>query len=270
MRAESMFGFMSKRAVPGVDEISGTRWHRLARFGSSDGVITLSVDGSVASLTVPSTAAREIHSLVNRARRSLDLSADPSAIEEHLSRDRKLRPLVRRFRGTRIPLAWDPFETSVRAIVGQQVSVAAATTIMSRIAANFGERAVSDETLAHFPSPQRLAEADLSTVGLTKARAAALTSLAKNVADNPGLLDRGASLDEAVERLCAMRGIGPWTAQYIAMRAIGEPDAFPHSDLGLRKAAEKIGIAGDDLLACAEQWRPWRAYAAMILWESLA
>jgi 3-methyladenine DNA glycosylase/8-oxoguanine DNA glycosylase len=166
-------------------------------------------------------------------------------------------------------MAWEPFETAVRAIVGQQVSVAAATTIMGRIASAFGDP-TADGTFRYFPTPERLAKAELSGLGLPGARAAAINALASAASADPTLLTRGASLDESVRRLSALRGIGPWTAHYVAMRAIGEPDAFPAGDLGLIKAAEAIGIAKKDLDAAAEKWRPWRAYAAMILWESLS
>jgi AraC family transcriptional regulator of adaptative response / DNA-3-methyladenine glycosylase II len=236
---------------------------------------------------------------VGRVRRMFDLAADPVRIDAHLSRSPLLRPLVRRARGIRVPGAWDPFELVVRAIVGQQISVAAATTVMGRLVrlcgtpvtgeAAFGRspgapaRALRPEGAAVaaggpqwpaaaycFPRPEDLARADLREAGLTRARAETLRAAATAIADGTLVLDAAAGLDDFVERSSAIRGIGEWTAQYIAMRGLGEPDAFPDGDLGLRIAAgggERISSSA--LRDAAEPWRPWRAYAAMYLWESL-
>jgi AraC family transcriptional regulator of adaptative response / DNA-3-methyladenine glycosylase II len=224
------------------------RWDAIAKFhadrGTSFGDVTIEPSGdkhSCLSMTVPTSQARDIHDLVVRARRTFDLAADPIAIDEHLSKDKLLRPLLVKRPGPRVPGAWDPFEVAVRAIVGQQISVRAATTIMKRC----------------FPTFQ--------WSGMPQSRIDTI----KRLADNRAVLVRAASLDETIERLTAIRGIGPWTAHYIAMRALSEPDAFPHSDLGLRKAAGAIGIEPSKLLDHAERWRPWRAYAAIALWESL-
>ena len=175
-----------------------------------------------------------------RARRTFDLDADPIAIDSHLGKDRKLRPLLKARPGPRVPGAWDPLSVAIRGIVGQQISVQAATTIMRR-----GD----------------------SSYGMPQTRINAIRGFQDAVATDPTLLQRSASLDESIERLTALRGIGPWTAHYIAMRVLGETDAFPHSDLGLRKAAAALGIT--NLLDHAERWRPYRAYAAVALWESL-
>jgi AraC family transcriptional regulator of adaptative response / DNA-3-methyladenine glycosylase II len=224
------------------------RWDAIAKFhadrGTSFGDVTIEpvLDRhSCLSMTVPTSQARDIHDLVARARRTFDLAADPIAIDEHLSKDKLLRPLLAKRPGPRVPGAWDPFEVAVRAIVGQQISVRAATMIMKRC----------------FPTFQ--------WSGMPQSRIDTI----KRLADNRAVLVRAASLDETIERLTAIRGIGPWTAHYIAMRALSEPDAFPHSDLGLRKAAAAIGIEASKLLDHAERWRPWRAYAAIALWESL-
>ncbi len=266
MRIESVFGFLAKRAIPGVETITGTAWRRAARVGAWTGVVEISADGDVLTLSAPSAAARDIHHLVDRARRALDLAADPETIATHLAKDVRLRPLVKKFRGVRVPVAWDPFETAIRAVAGQQVSVAAATTIMGRIAATVGEEV--EPGFRMFPTPAQLRDAAIT--GMPASRAKTINALAAAVEDDPSLLARAATLEESVSRLCAIRGIGPWTAQYIAMRVIGEPDAFLHSDLGLIKAAEAIGIDRNDLTESAERWRPWRSYAAMILWESLS
>jgi AraC family transcriptional regulator of adaptative response / DNA-3-methyladenine glycosylase II len=201
--------------------------------------------------------------LVAGVRRLFDLDADPKAIDRHLARDERLRPLVRAHKGVRVPGALDPFELGVRAILGQQVSVARATALAGALVDQLGEpvRGVAPLGLTHeFPAAEVVAEADLSAIGLTSARIRALHGFAAAIADEELTLDRGTGLDETVRALCELPGIGPWTANYIAMRACGERDAFPASDLALKHEL------GPDPLAVAEPWRPWRAYAAMHIW----
>ncbi len=233
------------------------RWAAIAKFlgdrgDAFDGVqftrgeVTIEPNGGSALRMIVPTHSSDIDSLVVRARRTFDLDADPAAIDEHLRKDKLLRPLLKRRPGPRVPGAWEPLEVAVRAIVGQQISVRGATTIMKRC----------------FPT------SDWS--GMPKSRINAIRALEQAVADDPSILTRGASLEETIGRLTELKGIGPWTAHYIAMRVLGEPDAFPHSDLGLRKAAAAIGIDPAKLLDRAERWRPWRAYAAIALWESLS
>ncbi|MGH2807563.1 MAG: DNA-3-methyladenine glycosylase family protein, partial [Actinomycetota bacterium] len=170
--------------------------------------------------------------------------------------------------------SWDPFEVTVRAIVGQQISVTAATTIAGRLVETFGKpiEGYEDRGLTHlFPSAQTLADADLASLGMTTAQARAIGAVGRAVASGTLDLQSFTGLDDAVARLCELPGIGEWTAHYVAMRALGEPDAFPASDLGLRKGAALDGtpISAAALARMAEAWRPWRAYAAMHLWASL-
>ncbi len=217
--------------------------------------------------------------LVARARRMLDLEADPNAIADHLAHDRALAARVRRVPGMRIPGAWDPFELAVRAVLGQQVSVAAATTIAGRRVKAFGtprDRAANAGALTHaFPDAARLAEAAetrIGALGLTRARAATLAGLARAVADGTLVLDGARGLEASIDAMTALPGIGPWTAHYVALRGLLEPDAFPAGDLGLRKALAAKGaepISEAALLARAERWRPWRGYAAIHLWHGL-
>ena len=236
-RWNAIAGFLAARAIRSVESFDGDRYQR--------GRVTVEPNGSDA-LKLSSGENDD----VARARRMFDLDADPAAIGNHLSKDALLRPLLKLRPGPRVPGGWEPFEIAVRAIVGQQISVQRATAIMNRLFAGgrFDESALG---------------------GMPKARIEAIRSLARAAADDPSLLTRAATLEETVERLMALRGIGPWTAHYIAMRALRDPDAFPHSDLGLRKAAAAIGIEPAKLLARAERWRPYRAYAAIALWESL-
>jgi AraC family transcriptional regulator of adaptative response / DNA-3-methyladenine glycosylase II len=237
-RWSAIAAFLAARAISGVESFDGVRYERAG--------ISIEPNGSNA-LKMRGTRGQDV---VARARRMFDLDADPIAIDTHLSRDPLLRRLLKKRPGPRVPGAWEPFEIAVRAIVGQQISVQAATTIMNRL---FASGQFNDSALG----------------GMPKSRIEAIRTLARAAGDDPSLLRRGATLDESIERLTALKGVGPWTAHYIAMRALREPDAFPHTDLGLRKAAIAVGIDPDKLLARAERWRPWRAYAAITLWESL-
>jgi len=189
-----------------------------------------------------------------RVRKMFDVDAGIAAIEKTFRKDKTLGPLIRKYPGIRVPGTWDPFEMAIRAMVGQQISVAGATTIMARIASRHGV------------TPMSLMRARTNP-GMPQARWDAIRGLARAVARGAMTFTRGATLDESIASLTALPGIGPWTAHYIAMRALREPDAFPHSDLGVRKAA---GMISDrELLARAEAWRPYRAYATMLLWRSL-
>ena len=185
-----------------------------------------------------------------------DLDTDPRPIATHLAKSRLLKKVVGRHPGLRVPRCWDPFELAVRAMLGQQVTVKGASTLAGRLVERFGP-----------PAAEILAESDLAAIGLPKARAESMRGFARAVSDGRIRFDGTVSNQEMISRMCELVGIGPWTANYIAMRALGDPDAFPASDLGLLKAT---GASSPRRLeALAELWRPWRSYAAMYLWESL-
>jgi AraC family transcriptional regulator, regulatory protein of adaptative response / DNA-3-methyladenine glycosylase II len=268
----SIVAFLAARAIPGVEAVDGDLYRRsilvdgvaavLGIGPAGDDGLDVSVDGPT------STAAIE-----PRLRRWFDLDADVAAIDAHLGHDPVLAPLVAARPGLRVPGAWDPFELAVRAIVGQQVSVAGARTIAGRIVARAGDRLPipSGSVVALFPTPDQLAAADLSGIGMPGARARAIVGLASAGAADPGLLAPSDDLDEIARRLRALPGIGEWTAQYVALRGLKHPDAFPASDLGILRA-----LAGPDgrrptpaeALARAEAWRPYRAHAAQHLWSA--
>jgi AraC family transcriptional regulator of adaptative response / DNA-3-methyladenine glycosylase II len=198
------------------------------------------------------------------ARRVFDLAADPAEVVAGLGVDPLLGPLVRRRPGLRIAGAWDPFETAVRAVLGQQVSVEAGRTLAARLVERAGARLPAPmQGLTHlFPVPPALAAADLGGLGLTSARAASIAALARAVAD--GRLDLRGAAEDVIAGLRALPGFGDWTAQYVALRALGEPDAFPTGDLVLRRVAG--GLTARALQERAEAWRPWRGYAVFHLW----
>src|SRR6185436_156212 len=231
--------WLRTRAIEGVESVSDDAYVR--------GGATVRHLAAESALRV--TGGREA---VARARALFDVDADPRLIRKTLARDSLLAPLLRRRPGIRVPGAWDPFELAVRAVVGQQVSVAAARTILGRIAS------------AHGFAPERLAEVTIG--GMPGRRAETIRVLARAVASREVVLERGASLDASIAMLTALPGIGPWTAHYIAMRALGERDAFPSGDLILRRNAGNLSER--ELLRRAEAWRPWRAYGAMLLWTT--
>jgi AraC family transcriptional regulator of adaptative response / DNA-3-methyladenine glycosylase II len=212
--------------------------------------------------------------LVQRCRHLFDLDAVPTAIVDVLGTDPLLAPLIASRPGLRIPGAVNGFELAVRAILGQQISVAGARTLAGRLVTAFGEPLQQSQgTLTHlFPTPQSIECADLQGQGLTTGRIRALQSLARMVAEEGLVLDRTADREQTVERLQRIPGVGPWTAAYIAMRALGDPDAFPATDLALRRALEQQDVAADpkSVEARAQAWRPWRAYATHHLWASLS
>lgn len=269
-----MLDYLRARAVDGVEEVQGDVYRRTVSSEGDLGIIQVghepSCDNVIVWVRFPNV--RALPTLLSRVRRVFDIDADIETITAHLSRDPFLAPLLSRRPGLRAPGAWDAFELSVRAILGQQVSVAAARRLASRLAALAGERLpkASDATLTHaFPTPKQVAATDLTALGMPAARRAALRGMADAALADPDLFGRFATIEDAIARLRAIPGIGEWTAQYIALRALREPDAFPESDVGLlRSAGVRSGArsAPADLVRRAERWRPWRAYAAQHLW----
>jgi AraC family transcriptional regulator, regulatory protein of adaptative response / DNA-3-methyladenine glycosylase II len=271
---ERMLGFFEQRAIHGVELVAGDAYHRAIRINETTGVISVShsARGNALRLKVALSDSRDLMSIVERVRRMFDLDANMGAIHEVLAADPALEKSVAKHPGIRLPGAWDPFEAAIRAVVGQQVSVKGARTTVGRIAAKAGPRFESadyPELTRFFPMPRELMTCDAGGFGMPEKRVRTIQALAKEV-DNERLafVVKG-SLSDFIEQLTRISGIGEWTAQYIAMRAMGEPDAFPAGDLGISKALRQ----GDQKLTLtqirqrAEKWRPWRAYAAMRLWQ---
>ena len=271
-----VIGFLRVRAIPGVEHVSDDTYRRVVHIDGCVGTIVVGrrADRAALELEVSPTLVPVLMPLVARVRRLFDLDARPDAIGNVLGRDPLLRTLVTRRPGLRVPGAIDPFEASVRAMLGQQVSVAAATTLAGRFAAAFGTpltaAASSETTLRYrFPTAAEIAKrspAQIAAIGLPATRAAALVTLASAVATGAIRLDGMLDLERFVADLVALPGIGPWTAHYLAMRALHAPDAFPAADLGVKKA---LGGTPRTAEARAEAWRPFRSYAVMYLWSSL-
>jgi AraC family transcriptional regulator of adaptative response / DNA-3-methyladenine glycosylase II len=270
----AMLEFLGKRAIPGVERVSADGYER--GFGDPDKApgwlrVTQSPNEDALKLEVRIAQTAELPALVTKIRRMFDLDADPNAIQAALSEHPVLRKAIRRHPGQRVPGGFDGFEIAVRAVLGQQVSVAAARTLAARIVQRFAPP--SDGTgalLARFPTPMQLAGAPLESLGITSARAACIRGIARAVLDGRVSFSPEQTLDGFVESWTRLDGIGDWTAQYIAMRALSHPDAFPAGDLILRRAAAPKGelLSATALRKLAESWRPWRAYAVLHLWRS--
>jgi len=261
--AASLFGFLGARVVPGVEEMADGVYRRVVDQSVVELEPAAGVDDAYVVARIDVEDVRRVASVVARCRRLLDLDADPVAVDEALRADPMLRASVKAAPGIRVPGAVDGFELAVRAVLGQQVSVAAAHTLAGRLVERCGKPlTVARGALTHaFPDATAIADADLDGLGLTGGRIRTLRALARAVADEGLVIDPIADRDDVRRRLLALPGVGPWTADYIAMRALGDPDAFPATDLVIARAL------GTDGVARAERWRPWRAYAAMHLWK---
>ena len=268
-----VLAYLALRELPGVEQVSADAYRRSVRIGDESGVIGVALDPEAPGvrLTLPARLVPAAARIAARVRRLFDLDADPAPIRAQLRSDPELAARLRRSRGLRVPGAWSGFELAVRAVLGQQVTVAGACTLAGRIAAAHGEKlAAADGTIERvFPDAATLASADLSGLGLTGARSEALGALARAVSSGGLDLEGGQAPDEVREQLLALPGIGPWTAEYVALRALGEPDAFPAGDLGLRRALGPAGrpLAESALEQRARAWQPWRGYAAVLLWS---
>ena len=270
--AGPLLRFFAARALPGVEEVADGIYRRSVRFGDESGVVAIRAVPGEPGVRVlwPASSPRSLLALAGRAGRLFDLGADVATIRAHLRHDPVLADAIPPA-GVRVPGAWDPFELGVRALLGQQISVAAARSLAGRLVGLCGTPLPgrSRGTITHlFPTPAAVADADLSRVGLTRARTTALRTFAAAVASGGLDLTVAASLDALVARLTALPGIGEWTAHYLAMRALGDPDAFPAGDLGLRRALAHGGrlATPGEVMERAERWRPWRAYAVIALW----
>jgi len=283
--SHGMLAFLAGRATPGIEQVIGNRYLRTVVVNDQPGTIDCEFNEHNDSLTLALHGIRidALFPLVQRVRELFDLDAPIDDIADTLGSDLRLGELLENKPGIRVPGAWDGFELTVRAILGQQVSVKAATTLARRIVDRYGERFVMPESLSAeanriqltrlFPAPARLARARFDAIGVPGARIDTIRNIASAVARGELDFDSAQDPDEFCAKLTKMRGIGDWTAQYVAMRVLKNPDAFPVTDLGVSKALSGQGKKKTSVAALnrrAEAWRPWRAYATLLLWGSLA
>jgi AraC family transcriptional regulator of adaptative response / DNA-3-methyladenine glycosylase II len=268
-----LVGFLGERAIPGVEAFDG---HTLRRSIRVDGRVTtfaVRADAATGSLVLDA-GVDAAGAIASDVRRWLDLDADAPAIDAALARDPVLRPLVRAHAGIRVPGAIDGFELAVRAVLGQQITVRGARTLAGRIVRAAGAPiANGPEGITHaFPTAAELATTSLDGLGLTGARIATRLRLSELVAGGGLDLSGTGDRDATAETLLGVPGVGPWTVAYIAMRALRDPDAFPATDLGIRRGFEALGLDAEPAAISerAERWRPYRAYAAMLLWAAAA
>jgi len=270
-----LLAFFAARAIPGLEQIVDGCYRRAVRVGTTPGVIEVRDEGGSLSLTMHGVATESLFPVAQRVRSMFDVDAPIDDIADVLGCDPQLRLWLDRYPGVRVPGAWDGWELAVRAVLGQQVSVKAATTFAGRLVEAYGESVLPDEHSAApsrlFPSPERLQKARLESIGIVRSRAQSIRELARAVVDGTIQFDATRSTEAWHAQLTALPGIGDWTAAYIAMRALKDPDAFPAADPGLLRAFS--GVAGRrlqprELAERAASWRPWRAYAALLTWNS--
>ncbi|HJR97253.1 MAG TPA: DNA-3-methyladenine glycosylase [Actinomycetota bacterium] len=266
-----LLGFLGSRAIAGCEAVEGRRYARSIRMPTgAPAVVEVEPEPSEPFVTMWIRGDGAPGAVERAVRRLLDLDADPGAIDATLGADPALRSVVLSAPGMRLPGAVDGFEIAVRAIVGQQVSVAGARTTLGRIAQRFGEPLSEPvgTVVRVFPTPARLADAPRDGLGMPRTRGDAIVEVARAVESGELDLSGEADLSATRERLRAIRGVGGWTEEYVAMRALGDRDAFPVTDLGVRRGFRRLGLPDDtrSMLEHAERWRPWRAYAVIHLW----
>lgn len=271
---DAMLAFLRLRAIPGVESVTGDTYARTVSLDGALGTVTVRPGaGDALQVTVRFPRLQSLPAIIARLRRVFDLASDPSAIAAQFAADPVMTALMQARPGLRVPGAWDGFELAMRAVLGQQITVAAAIRLAGKLVAAHGRPlAQLDGALTHvFPEPEVVAAAELASLGMPRSRAATLSAVAAAAVADPHLFDAAVDLEDAVRRLRTIRGVGEWTAQYIALRQLREPDAFPHADIGLIRALEKLEsrpYTPAQLLARSEAWRPWRAYAAQHLWTA--
>ncbi len=260
------FDFLGAHAVPALEDYADRTFSRVLRTPGGAALVSLSPGTGAVQCRVRLSDTRDLVLVVARLRRLLDLDADPTAVDATLGADAALAPLVLKRPGMRSPGSVDGLETAVRTVVGQQISVAGARTVLARIVAEHGEIAFEAEPWRLFPSAETLAALDPATLAMPRARARTVTALAAAAADGTLQLDPGADRDEVRATLLAMPGIGPWTADYLRMRTMSDPDVLLGTDLVVRRAAADLGV---DLAGGRPDWAPWRSYASYHLWAHL-
>jgi AraC family transcriptional regulator of adaptative response / DNA-3-methyladenine glycosylase II len=270
---EGLFGHLAASATPGLEEVHDGKYRRTLRLANGNGIVSLTPQPDHVQCEIMLDDFRDLAAAIARCRRLLDLDADPEAVVDALGTDPDLGALVAKAPGQRIPRTVDEQELAIRVVLGQRVSIKAARTHVARIVTTYG-RPIADARggLTHvFPTVEDLADIDEAHLAIPKSRQRALMNLISALAERDVVLDAGCDWDRARAQLIELPGIGPWTAEMIAMRGLGDPDAFPASDLGVRIAAQQLGLPAEPrpLIEHSMRWRPWRSYATQHLWTSL-
>ncbi|WP_353231514.1 AlkA N-terminal domain-containing protein [Pseudomonas helleri] len=273
---QALLGFLQTRALPGIEQVDAQSYQRIVGDPAAPGWLRVSAwpgEQHALQLELLNVPPSQMLSVVTRIRRMFDLDADPLAIARTLSASPLLAPVIERYPGLRLPGGWDGFEVAVRAVLGQQVSVAAARTLASRIVQRYGiaiEPVAGADLNRLFPGPEQLADADMGQMGITHARINTIQGIARALLDGRVDFALEQPLQHFINRWVQLPGIGEWTAHYIAMRVLKHPDAFPAADLILRREANPLGepVSTKALQTLAESWRPWRAYSVMYLWRA--
>jgi AraC family transcriptional regulator of adaptative response / DNA-3-methyladenine glycosylase II len=268
-----LVSYLDYRAIPGVESVHEGTYSRTISLGQTKGMLHIHNKPAAASIYARFELDQPVAlaPAVQKVRDIADIDCRPDAVIDGLGEDPVIGPLIRNTEGVRVPGCWDIFELTLRAVFGQQISVSAATTMLGRLAAQFGsplEKGQSADGLRFvFPAPEQLLGQDLRAIGLTKSRSQTVLTVAGVFAEDINFVHPAQPVEEAITRLKSIKGIGDWTAQYVALRALRSPDAFPAADLGLLKAAH--ADTPKELGQLADHWRPWRGYAALLLWHSL-
>jgi AraC family transcriptional regulator of adaptative response / DNA-3-methyladenine glycosylase II len=261
---DRILDFFANRTIPGVELVENNIYQRLISCGDKRGWFRAKLcNNNKIEFEFKLNKNANLLEFITRLKNIFDIDSDPMAIQCTLQQDAKLKPFLKQYSGLRIPGCWDGFELAIRAIVGQKISVKAAHTILGRIVNICGERQTLDETckLTHyFPDAEKILNADLSGIGLTTSKIESIKLLAQEVANKTIILDGTADFEDTCKRLLALKGIGKWTVEYIAMRALRDPNAFPETDLELQKKIIALELN-------PQKWTPWRGYAAILLWN---
>ncbi|NKB31484.1 MAG: helix-turn-helix domain-containing protein [Pseudomonadales bacterium] len=270
---KSHLAFLAYRSIPGVEVVTATSYARTISLDGAAGhfLVEFEEESHRVQVEIHYPESRQLYQIIDRIKSIFDLRADSEQIDKFLSKDKTLKSMVKKFPGLRVPGCWSEFEVAVRAVLGQQVTVKAASTLVSRIAERYGKSYICNiEGLTHvFPGPEKLQRTKMDNMGIVTQRIVAIRTIAAQVAKGEMVIDCSVDTAEFVEQICTIKGIGEWTAFYIAMRALNDPNAFPYSDLILRRAIDKDEeLTPKQLLLRSEPWQPWRAYAVILLWKN--
>lgn len=269
---KSHLAFLAYRSIPGVEIVKGTSYARTIIMDGRQGHFTAEFEdcSNQINIEIHYPELLQLHRITNRIRSIFDLDANSAQIDEFLGKDKILKSVVEKHPGLRVPGCWSGFELAVRAVLGQQVTVKAASTLVSRIVERYGEPYLCAITGLNyvFPEPHKLMRAKFKNIGIVRQRVEAIRSIARLVASENLVIDNSVDSKEFIEEIRKVKGIGEWTASYIAMRALSDANAFPYSDLILCRAVTNEELSPKQLQGISESWQPRRAYAAMLLWKN--